>query len=321
MGTVARWIHGLHTVEYGGLTARLLIFVLAVAGCLTILSGNWIWLERRRQRTPTPGNALLGRLTAGVGGGTLVAVAALLLGSRLMSLDWPGRTRAEELILAGTFLGSIGFALAAPQSRATWSILLGLAGLLLAAVPLAATRHSQAGLLGQGPRHATVAAVEIGFWLASAALVAGALRIRALRNRSLAQRPADGVVRDPPGVPEGQLAHGEGRMSATLTCALLYLAAALGYGAGRGGARLPVAATPGAGRAARAAALLAALAAFATWRTREPGPAAFLVVGAGLLVMSAVVTVLAPLWPRPVWGAALVCLVAAPCLALAGAFP
>lgn len=169
VGAVARYIHGLHTVEYGGLALRFLMFVLAAAGCVTILTGNAVWLARRG---PSAGNTLLARLTAGVGGGTLVAVGALLMASRLAPLEWEGRTRLEEWVLAAAFFGCIGCGLLIENTRTTWCGTLGLAGVLLLVLPLAATSHSTAGLFGSGPGHAVVQSVEIAFLCAGAALLA-----------------------------------------------------------------------------------------------------------------------------------------------------
>lgn len=178
VGAVARWIHGLHTVEYGGLAVRFLLFLLAVGGCLMILTGNWIWLERRAARSPSRGTQILGRLTAGVGAGAIVAFASLVLASRLLPMDWPARTRAEEIVLAATFVACVGAALVTRRSAVTWWRALGLAGAMLLIVPIAALGHSSAGLYGGGPRDATVVGVEIGFTVIGAALVAAALAIR-----------------------------------------------------------------------------------------------------------------------------------------------
>ncbi|MGC4088048.1 MAG: PepSY-associated TM helix domain-containing protein [Polyangiaceae bacterium] len=189
VGGVARWIHGLHTVEYGGFSARILIFVLAISGCVAILTGNWVWLARRQSRTPGFGNVLLARLTAGVGAGTPVAVAALLLGSRILPLEWAGRTKAEELILASAFLASVVYALISKRTASTWWRLLATSGLLLLAVPLAARHHSQVGLLGAGPHQAVVVGVEVALLGVAITLIVGAVLMRGL----MLQSPSSGV--------------------------------------------------------------------------------------------------------------------------------
>lgn len=163
VGGLARWIHGLHTVEYGGLTTRFLMLALAIAGCLTVLTGNWVWLARRDTRRVSVGNVVLARLTAGVGAGTVLAVSVLLLTSRLLPLELASRPRLEELSLALAFGGSVAWALCRRNTRATWGWLLGLSTLVWLTLPLAATLRSSAGLLGAGPSHPIVLGVELGF--------------------------------------------------------------------------------------------------------------------------------------------------------------
>src|SRR5262249_14749713 len=61
--TAERWISGLHYAFVGGRAVRGIFFVLGIATCVTLLSGNWIWLSRRRD---SRGHRLLARLTAGI---------------------------------------------------------------------------------------------------------------------------------------------------------------------------------------------------------------------------------------------------------------
>lgn len=182
VATLARWIHGLHTVHYGGLEVRLLLWLLAIAGCVTILSGNWIWLERRRVKQPSSVNGLLARLTAGVGGGSVLALGSLFLASRMLPLEWPRRLAAEEIVLASSFIACLLYAFAARSSAAIWWRLLGLAALVFLATPLAATLRSPAGLFGAGPRLATVVGVDIGLLVASALLLTLAASIRRVQR-------------------------------------------------------------------------------------------------------------------------------------------
>jgi len=193
VGKAARWIHGLHTVEYGGLAARLLLFCLAVSGCLAILTGNWVWLERRHARAPSRENLFLARLTAGVGSSAVFSLAMMFMVSRLMPLDWAPRTRVEELTLVIGFAGCVAFALLTRDSTRVWWTVLGTAGAMVLTLPLAALHHSQAGLIGSGHGEPHVVGVEIGFLCIGSALVGAALSIRA-RARSRTARdsmPAD----------------------------------------------------------------------------------------------------------------------------------
>lgn len=199
---VFRWIYGLHFANFGGVTLRILFFVLALATCATILTGNWIWLARREARQERVGNRLLARLTVGFGAGTVVAIAALFLVSRAFPLDWSGRGVAEEL----TFLVALGlciaWALAARDGGRLWSRQIGLAGLLLLPVPALAARWSGAGLFGAGPKLGAVVAVDVALLLTAAALCASAWALRRAISRPEAR------LLPTRGAPPPSLAHG-----------------------------------------------------------------------------------------------------------------
>lgn len=101
---------------------------------------------------------------------------------------------------------------------------------------------------------------------------------------------------------------------------LVYVAAALVYGATRerGRARLALLEAARPSRAARWAALAAAGFAASLWQGVESGPAAFLVIPVAFLALSTVIALLTPVLPRLVWMAAALSLVAIPILALVG---
>ncbi|WP_437913638.1 PepSY-associated TM helix domain-containing protein [Sorangium sp. So ce302] len=199
---VFRWIYGLHYADFGGTTLRILFFVLALATCATILTGNWIWLARREARQERLGNRLLARLTVGFGAGTVVATAALFLVSRAFPLDWGARATAEELTFLGVLVLCIAWALAARDGGRLWSRQLGLAGLLLLPVPALATRWSGAGLFGAGPKLGAVVAVDVALLLTAAALCASAWALRRATSRPAARLL---VTRH---APQPSLAHG-----------------------------------------------------------------------------------------------------------------
>lgn len=186
--TLNTWVHGLHYGLFGGITLKFLYFLLGLATCGTIVSGNWVWLTRREARRVAAGRAgapLLARLTAGVGAGSLVAVGAIFLASRVIPLDVQGRKGAEELVFLGALSVCIVWGLLAQNTRKVWWQQVALAGgLLLPVVPLA-TRWSQAGVLGRGERLAAVVGVDVAVVCAGTLLCgcAWALR-RAERQRS-----------------------------------------------------------------------------------------------------------------------------------------
>lgn len=175
--STTRWLSGIHYTYFGGVGTRALLFLLAMATCATILSGNWVRLARRRPATRAR-PPVLARLTAGIGAGTFAAIAALFAASRALPLDWEARAAAEELIFAGALVACAAWALLARDTLRVWWHQLGAAGLLLASVPVLAARLSPAGLLGGGPHIPTVVAVDAALLACGAALLAVAWALR-----------------------------------------------------------------------------------------------------------------------------------------------
>jgi uncharacterized iron-regulated membrane protein len=176
------WIRRLHFAELGGTSLRALYAILGLASALTILSGNWIWIARRRQA----GSQWLARLTVGIGAGIMVAIATLFVASRLLPLDAGRRTSSEELVFGGALFACIAWSLSTRRVQALWWKMCALAGALLAAVPLLATRVTSAGLLGRvGSRVPAVVGVD------TALLVVGLLLlwVAHVLHRHLILRP------------------------------------------------------------------------------------------------------------------------------------
>jgi uncharacterized iron-regulated membrane protein len=184
-----RWLSGIHYVYYGGTAVRVLLALLALAACATILTGNWVRLARRRAGPPGARLSVLARLTAGLGAGAFVAVAALLVASRALPLDWDGRLAAEELVFFGALAGCAVWGVVARRTAAVWWRQLGLAGALLASVPVLAARLSPAGLFGGGPHLTTVVAVDAALLGCGAALLAVAWALRRADRRGDADQP------------------------------------------------------------------------------------------------------------------------------------
>jgi uncharacterized iron-regulated membrane protein len=175
---VRRWLLGLHFADFGGLLLRFLFFVLGLASCVTLLTGNWIWLARREARRENLGNRLLSRLTLGVGVGAPLAVAALFLVSRLFPLDWAGRGAAEELTFVAVLLLAVGWAFVARGSLAVWWQGLAATGAALFAAALLAQRWSDAGLFG-GTRLSAVVGVDLALLMSAVASFVCSALIRA----------------------------------------------------------------------------------------------------------------------------------------------
>lgn len=71
----------LHFAEFGGLALKILFFLLALASSAVILTGNFTWLEVRRNQDRAI-NTILARLTVGVATGLAPATALLFLAGR-----------------------------------------------------------------------------------------------------------------------------------------------------------------------------------------------------------------------------------------------
>jgi uncharacterized iron-regulated membrane protein len=170
---------GLHFAAYGGVGLRLIYVLLGIGGCMTILTGNWIWISRRR------GNGALARLTVGVGAGVPLAIAAMLWANRLLpASDTRAATEAWTWFAA---LGSVvAGALLVPPTRRTWAALLGVAGAAFAAIPLLSALTRPAHLFnGGGALGWRVAGVDLGLAVLGALLGAIAAGLARRRPGSL----------------------------------------------------------------------------------------------------------------------------------------
>jgi hypothetical protein len=199
LGATFRWVRGLHYAYFGGLPLRCLFFVLALATAATILTGNWVWLARRESRRESPGNLLLAGLTVGVGAGTLVAIAALFLTSRLLPFDLRDRGWAEEIVFVSVFVFCAAWACMVEDRRALWWQGVGLAGLLLLPVPVLATRWSEAGLFGSGPRIRAVTGVDVALLVTALALCGIAMVLRRSAKQPAEARTTEAEVNEETG--------------------------------------------------------------------------------------------------------------------------
>ncbi|HVK73944.1 MAG TPA: PepSY-associated TM helix domain-containing protein [Kofleriaceae bacterium] len=161
-------VYGIHFASYGGFGLRLLYVLLGLGGWLTILSGNWIWIERRAGKRRSVGNQVLGRLTLGIGGGIVLAAVAILWANRLAA-PTPARLDLEIWTFFGTWAAAALVALAVPATRRSWAVLLGLAGAGFALIPLLSILWSPAHL-GNGGGFAgwKAAGFDLAFGLAGA---------------------------------------------------------------------------------------------------------------------------------------------------------
>ena len=127
------------------------------------------------------------RLTLGIGGGSVAALASLFFASRVVPLEVLRRSAWEEAVFWGMFAGSLGcaFWVRSAERAAWWPFVVS--GALFLATPVFAARLSPAGLFGGGPHVAAVVGVDValalagtlllgvGFWLRQR-LAAGSMR-------------------------------------------------------------------------------------------------------------------------------------------------
>jgi len=103
----------LHYGDFGGFALRLLYFVLAVAGCILLATGNLHWIEKRLAQPRLPrGLHLVAGLSVGTCGGGMVALAGSMMAARLLPPLWPQRADAVVstfvvLLLASEMVGLI----------------------------------------------------------------------------------------------------------------------------------------------------------------------------------------------------------------------
>lgn len=161
---------GLHFAGFGGLGLRIVYAILGIAGCLTILSGNWIWLTRRASRRPGRGDRLLSRLTLGVGAGLPIAIAVMFWVNRLTAAG-DGRGALEAWSVFGSLAALVVAAQFVTPGRRAWSAALAVSGVGFLAIPLLSLGTRPAHLFnGGGPLGWQIAGVDLGMALLGALL-------------------------------------------------------------------------------------------------------------------------------------------------------
>jgi uncharacterized iron-regulated membrane protein len=186
-GRLQRWLLGVHLAHFGGPATRVLFTLLALATCVTLLSGNWIWLSRRQHQANSLGYHVLARLTVGAGAGSILATGALFFASRTLPLDLPRRLAFEEASFFLPFSACIVGALFCSRPRKLWAPLLALSAVLTIATPLVAGRIAPAGILGSGERIPGVVGVDVTLLAVGLCLALGAAHLH--RRMSLAAAP------------------------------------------------------------------------------------------------------------------------------------
>jgi uncharacterized iron-regulated membrane protein len=129
--TLERWMRALHFVELGGGAVKAISAFSALAACLTILTGNWLWILRRRSQGRLRGTRFMGSLTLSIGGGLCTATAALFL----TNVCAPG-ARAESVAFFASWALALVWSFVRGGTRRAWAEMLGTAGALFVLVSL-----------------------------------------------------------------------------------------------------------------------------------------------------------------------------------------
>ncbi|GKT26881.1 PepSY-associated TM helix domain-containing protein [Acidovorax sp. SUPP3334] len=149
-----RVLYGLHLAHFAGPGMRWGLFGFGVLGSLMIATGMVLWSVKRRQQAQRKGAAapplkrgerLVASLNVALLGGLPLATGVFIASSRLVPLDVAGRADVE----LAWFFGAWGLALAIGAVRPDrwgWSMVLGLAGAVFAALPVLNALTTQAHL-------------------------------------------------------------------------------------------------------------------------------------------------------------------------------
>ncbi|KGI76695.1 PepSY-associated TM helix domain-containing protein [Oleiagrimonas soli] len=185
-GLVYSAIFALHFGSYGGMTVKVLYFLLGLGGAFLFYSGNLLWIESRRKRRHADQPARtrwMARATVGVCIGSCLGISAAFLAVALA--DGRGDTTALQQIAAyGAFALACLWAALREVPRATCELLWATALVTALAAVTDLLRNAHAWTQPWTPLHGVVFGVDLtGLLLAAGfAWLARASGRRALRG-------------------------------------------------------------------------------------------------------------------------------------------
>lgn len=137
--TLWQLLVNLHFGVFGRPLLKPVYFLLALAFCIAILSGNVIWTATRRSKHPEriAFYDRLDRLTVGVAAGILPATAALFLANKVIPADMVGRGTWEQAVFWLCWLGAVTLALRTSHTAVSLKRLLFAGGLGALLLPVA----------------------------------------------------------------------------------------------------------------------------------------------------------------------------------------
>ncbi|WP_394826865.1 PepSY-associated TM helix domain-containing protein [Pendulispora albinea] len=173
--SIEQVFRSLHFARFGGWAVKIFYALCALAACVTILSGNCIWLLRREGREKRASDRLLARLTAGAGAGIGLATAVLFWANRCIPMTVASRLTWESVAFFGAWALALVGCLVVRDAKVSWTALLAASGALFALVPVLNALTTDVHLFNVG-RHrvGAVAAIDLSLFVLGAALLGAA---------------------------------------------------------------------------------------------------------------------------------------------------
>jgi uncharacterized iron-regulated membrane protein len=175
-------LHGLHFAIWAGPWIKAVYALLALLGAFCILTGNLVWLERRRSRRRGLGDVVLARLTAGACAGLCVAVAALFMANRVLPDHLAVRPRWEHAVFWAAWASAAAYAGLLRSAARSSRQLLRAAGMLMCAVPIVgALQKGRLPFVDWSSAHTIE--IEIGLLALGILLLAAGHAVRKVQGR------------------------------------------------------------------------------------------------------------------------------------------
>ena len=173
---------GLHAGRFSSDWLRFLYFLCGVAGSVMVASGMVLWTVKRREKLPDPtrphfGFKLVERTNVAAIAGFPLGVAVMFWANRLLPVEMAGRAAWEVHCLFLAWGAALILSIVRkPQHN--WVALLGLTGVLLAALPVYNLFGTQRGLIASlSSGDMMLAGIDIALLVFGAAFLALARRV------------------------------------------------------------------------------------------------------------------------------------------------
>ncbi|APR84279.1 putative iron-regulated membrane protein [Minicystis rosea] len=182
---LSRYIYGLHLVYFGGMGIKIIYAILGLCGCVTILSGNWLWIRKRWALPVDRVGRVLERLTVASGAGACFGTAMFFCANRLIPHAVTTREDWESVAFFGTWALCFVWCALRKSALQSWVDLLLASGVLFAMMPFLTT-------ITWGLR--AVGFIDGALVVLGAALLGGGALLRARMAAADAPKPAVAAV-------------------------------------------------------------------------------------------------------------------------------